>query len=143
MYRTIVTGSDGSDSSAIAVQSAAELVAAIGGHLHVVTVSDDPKSADEIGPLAGQMWTDPEQDSRNALSAAVRIADAAGANVSTHMPHGDPAAAIIRIATEVHADLIVVGNRGMRSASRFVGESVPGRLALHAPCSVLIVRTTS
>ncbi len=142
MYRTIVTGSDGSDSSAIAVQSAAELVAAIGGHLHVVTVSDDAKTNGGLGTSLGQRWTDPEQDSRDALSAAVRIADAAGASVSTHSPHGDPASAIIRVANEVHADLIVVGNRGMRSASRFAAESVPGRLALHAPCSVLIVRTT-
>jgi nucleotide-binding universal stress UspA family protein len=142
MYRTIVTGSDGSDSSAMAVRSAAELVAAIGGHLHIVTVSDDQKIAGGIGSSAGHMWTDPEQDSRDALSAAVKIADAAGVSVSTHAPHGDPASAIIRVANEVHADLIVVGNRGMRSASRFAAESVPGRLALHAPCSVLIVRTT-
>jgi nucleotide-binding universal stress UspA family protein len=141
MYRTIVTGSDGSDSAAIAVQSAAELVAAIGGHLHVVTVSDDHHQSSDLAP-GEQRWADPEQDSRDALSAAVRIADAAGAIVSTHSPHGDPASAIIRVANEVHADLIVVGNRGMRSASRFASESVPGRLALHAPCSVLIVRTT-
>jgi nucleotide-binding universal stress UspA family protein len=141
MYRTIVIGSDGSDSSAIAVQSAAELVAAIGGHLHVVTVSDDQKHGGGLSSLA-QQWADPEQDSRDALSAAVRIADAAGAAVSTHSPHGDPASAIIKVANEVHADLIVVGNRGMRSASRFAAESVPGRLALHAPCSVLIVRTS-
>jgi nucleotide-binding universal stress UspA family protein len=126
VFHTIVIGSDGSDSAALAVRSAADLVATAGGH----------------GSGDGNHWTNPEQDSRDALDAAVRIAGAAGANVSTHSPHGDPATAIIRVAHEVHADLIVVGNRGMRSSSRFAAASVPGRLALHAPCSVLIVRTT-
>ncbi len=140
MFHTIVIGSDGSDSAALAVRSAADLVATAGGHLHVVTVRDDQWQSDGSGD--GHHWTNPEQDSRDALDAAVRIAGAAGANVSTHSPHGDPATAIIRVAHEVHADLIVVGNRGMRSSSRFAAASVPGRLALHAPCSVLIVRTT-
>jgi nucleotide-binding universal stress UspA family protein len=141
MFKTIVTGSDGSTTAALAIQSAAELVAVGGGHLHVVNVSDDPQDFGEFAPSVHR-WTDPERDSREAIDVAVRIAKAAGVEISTYTPTGDPAAAIIRIATEVHADLIVVGNRGVRSSSRFVGESVPGRLALHAPCSVLIVRST-
>jgi nucleotide-binding universal stress UspA family protein len=135
VYRTIVTGADGSESAALAVRSAAELAATVGAILHVVTVSDDLRDGDP-------RWNDPVRDCQEALDGAVRIANAAGARVSTHRPHGEPAAAIIRIATEVHADLIVVGNRGMRSSSRFAADSVPSRLAIHAPCNVLIVRTT-
>jgi nucleotide-binding universal stress UspA family protein len=49
--------------------------------------------------------------------------------------------AILRVADEVNADLIVVGNKGMRGAGRVLG-SVPNSVAHKATCSVLIVRTT-
>ncbi len=136
MFATIVTGVDGSDSAALAVHSAAALAAAVGGHLHVVTVLDDLSPGHSI-----RQWSDPAQDSADALAAAVRIADASGVTVTTHRMTGDPATAIIRAATEVHADLIVVGNRGLRSTSRFASDSVPSRIVLHSPCSVLIIRT--
>ena len=45
-------------------------------------------------------------------------------------------------AEEKNADLIVVGNRGMTGASRFVLGSVPNKVSHHAPCSVMIVRTS-
>jgi nucleotide-binding universal stress UspA family protein len=57
------------------------------------------------------------------------------------MREGDPADAIIDAAEEEGADLIVVGNRGMQGAKRFLLGSVPNRVAHHAPCSVLIVHT--
>jgi nucleotide-binding universal stress UspA family protein len=46
------------------------------------------------------------------------------------------------VAEETGADLIVVGNKGMTGAERFLLGSVPNKVSHHAPCSVLIVRTT-
>ena len=54
----------------------------------------------------------------------------------------DGADAILDIAEEQGCDLIVVGNRGMTGAKRFLLGSVPNKISHHAPCSVLIVRTT-
>jgi nucleotide-binding universal stress UspA family protein len=54
---------------------------------------------------------------------------------------GDPADAIIKAAEALHADLIVVGNRGMTGVRRFVLGSVPSKVAHHCPCSLLIVDT--
>jgi nucleotide-binding universal stress UspA family protein len=134
VYRTIVTGADGSESAEAAVRWAAELAVVFGSELHVVTVEEDHGSVQFE-------WNIASSESHDALVGAVRIADAAGAHVLGHEHRGDPVAAIIRVADEVRADLIVVGNRGLRSASRFSAASVPSRLALHAPCSVLTVRT--
>jgi nucleotide-binding universal stress UspA family protein len=62
--------------------------------------------------------------------------------VETVARQGDAADAIIDVAEEQAADLIVVGNKGMTGAKRFLLGSVPNRVSHHAPCSVLIVRTT-
>ena len=53
-----------------------------------------------------------------------------------------PADAILDVAEEREADLIVVGNKGMTGAKRFLLGSVPNKVSHHAPCSVLIIRTT-
>jgi nucleotide-binding universal stress UspA family protein len=60
--------------------------------------------------------------------------------VETHMVPRDPSDAICETARAVEADLIVVGNRGMKGMRRVLG-SVPNSVAHHAPCDVLIVET--
>jgi nucleotide-binding universal stress UspA family protein len=138
MFRSILACSDGSESSERAVQSAAELASNAGSHLHVVIVRNE--DSNQIGDGAtAMMWSNPDIDLKDAMDTAMRIASTAGVDISTHSPQGDAAASIVQIAREVNADLIVVGNRGLRS--RFAADSVPGRLAIHSPCSLLIVRT--
>ena len=66
----------------------------------------------------------------------------AGAEVRTHARQGDPADALLDVAEELGADVIVVGNKGMTGAKRFLLGSVPNKVSHHAPCSVLIIRTT-
>ena len=62
--------------------------------------------------------------------------------VNTHARQGDPSDAIIDVAEESAADLIIVGNKGMTGAKRFLLGSVPNKVSHHAPCSVMIIRTT-
>jgi len=62
--------------------------------------------------------------------------------VRTHPIQGDPADAILNVAEEIKADLIVVGNKGMTGARRYFLGSVPNKVSHHAPCSVMIIRTT-
>ena len=54
---------------------------------------------------------------------------------------GDPADALMSVAADEEAEMIVVGNRGMSGARRMLG-SVPNRVSHHARCGVLIVPTT-
>ena len=58
-----------------------------------------------------------------------------------HVIPGDPGDAILMVAEEVNADLIVVGNKGMRGARRVLG-SVPNKVAHGTETSILIVDTT-
>jgi nucleotide-binding universal stress UspA family protein len=60
--------------------------------------------------------------------------------VSCHARETDPASALLDVAEELEADLLVVGNKGMRGPRRYLG-SVPSKVAHHAGCSVLIVDT--
>ena len=66
----------------------------------------------------------------------------AGVDVNTYAREGDPADAILDVAEETRASLIVVGNKGMTGARRFLLGSVPNKISHHAPCGVYIVRTT-
>jgi nucleotide-binding universal stress UspA family protein len=72
--------------------------------------------------------------------AAVRMRNA-GLDVHCHAVDGDPAEAILDVADEANADLILVGNRGMTGARRMLG-SVPNKLSHHANCDVMIVATS-
>jgi nucleotide-binding universal stress UspA family protein len=76
------------------------------------------------------------------LEQAATEARAAGVvAIETFARQGDAADAIIDVAEEQRCDLIVVGNKGMTGAKRFLLGSVPNKISHHAPCSVLIVRT--
>ena len=84
----------------------------------------------------------PREDVDATLAeAAERVAEA-GVESRSYAREGDPADAILDVAEELGADLIVVGNKGMTGAKRFLLGSVPNKVSHHAPCSVLIIRTT-
>ena len=64
------------------------------------------------------------------------------AEVETFARVGDAADAILDVAEEQKSDMIIVGSKGMTGATRFLLGSVPNKVSHHAPCSVLIVRTS-
>ena len=84
----------------------------------------------------------PQEDVNAILAEAEREVGGAGVKVRTFARQGEAADAILDVAEEEDADLIIVGNKGMTGAKRFLLGSVPNKVSHHAPCSVLIVRTT-
>jgi nucleotide-binding universal stress UspA family protein len=125
MFGSIVVGTDGSDTAKEAVRQAVELAKSVGAELLVVSAFTT--TTDDVAPL---------------LAAAAATARDAGVPVQTLPRPGDPADAILDVAEERDADLIVVGNKGTSGAKRFLLGSVPNRVSHHAPCSVLIIRTS-
>ena len=89
-----------------------------------------------------QWKVNPREDVSATLAEAAKALEAEGVRVETHAREGDPADAILDVAEEQGADLIVVGNKGMTGAKRFLLGSVPNKVSHHAPCSVMIIRTT-
>jgi nucleotide-binding universal stress UspA family protein len=74
------------------------------------------------------------------LARAEAEAESQGVELMTHAREGEPAQALLSVADEQDADLIVVGARGLTGLERFLLGSVTSKLAHHAPCSLMIVR---
>jgi nucleotide-binding universal stress UspA family protein len=147
MFRSIVVGTDGSDTARKAVEEAIDLAKSVGASLNLVSAYEPvPQSRlrDEArqAPADLQWMINPREDVDTTLSEAAEIVREAGVDVETFAREGDPADAILDVAEERNADLIVVGNKGMTGARRFLLGSVPNKVSHHAPCSVLIIRTT-
>jgi nucleotide-binding universal stress UspA family protein len=147
MFQAIVVGTDGSETAGMAVREAIELAKAVGASLDVVSAYE-PVSSQRLREEARQVPEDlqwmvnPREDVDATLREAAQRVEDAGVPVRTYAREGDPADAILDVAEERGADLIVVGNKGMTGAKRFLLGSVPNKVSHHAPCSVLIIRTT-
>ncbi len=148
MFASIVVGTDGSDTAKTAVRYAIDLARELGARLLIVSayepVSNQRLRQDRTEVPPDLQWmVNPREDVLEMLEEARQDAATAGLNrVEIFSRQGDAADAILDVAEEQRADLIVVGNRGMTGAKRFLLGSVPNKVSHHAPCSVLIVRTT-
>jgi nucleotide-binding universal stress UspA family protein len=146
MFRSIVVGTDGSDTATQAVRQAVDLAQAIGAKIELVSAYE-PVAAQRLSqerreaPEDLQWAINPREDVDATLDAAAELARAAGVAVDVYPRQGDPADAILDVAEEQEADLVIVGNKGMTGAKRFLLGSVPNKVSHHAPCSVLIIRT--
>jgi nucleotide-binding universal stress UspA family protein len=137
---SIVVGTDGSDTAKRAVAEAVRLAKALGAQLHVVSAYEPLRGVRIEGAAEAAPLPDDLVDSTLAQASAVgRFSDV---EVSTHAVRGDPAEALVELAHEINASLIVVGNQGMHGAKRILG-SVPNTVSHKARCNVLIVATDS
>ena len=147
MFKSIVVGTDGSQTATSAVKQAVELASAIKAKLELVSAYEpvgDQRLREERTEVPDdvQWMVNPREDVDATLREAAEVAKEAGVDVEIYARQGDPADAILDVAEEQNADLIVVGNKGMTGAKRFLLGSVPNKVSHHAPCSVLIIRTT-
>jgi nucleotide-binding universal stress UspA family protein len=140
MFRTIVVGTDGSPTAGIAVDQAGELAHALGANVYVVSA------------YAGAVRPEDHLDNRQMVAdAPIAVANAAAERLRelgvehvevARSEGGDPAEAILDLAERLGADLIVVGNKGVSGIRRFLLGSVAQKVVAHAPCGVLVSRTT-
>jgi nucleotide-binding universal stress UspA family protein len=147
MFKSIVVGTDGSETATQAVRQAVDLARAVGAKLELVSAYEpvpEQRLREERrqAPEDLQWVINPREDVDATLEAAAAVAREAKVTVDVYPRQGDPADAILDVAEEREADLIIVGNKGMTGAKRFLLGSVPNKVSHHAPCSVLIIRTT-
>jgi len=149
MYKQIVVGTDGSTGANVAVDTALELARLTGATLHIVhahklSSAFGLAAAVEVGVVPNVVESNEAimEESKKICEAAVANADRLGVHAEGHSEAGDAADALTRVATDTKADLIVVGNRGMSGARRFVLGSVPNKVSHHCPSSLLIVDTS-
>lgn len=143
-YKTVLVGTDGSESSLRAVEKAGHLAAGAGAKVVVATAylpaPEDTRAADALRDEGYKMVGNaPIYD---ILREASERAKAAGAtDVEERAIEGAPVDALVELANEVGADLLVVGNVGLNTiAGRLLG-SVPANVARKSKTDVLIVHT--
>ncbi|MFN0030378.1 MAG: universal stress protein [Acidimicrobiales bacterium] len=146
MYRRIVVGTDCSTTADIAVGKAAEIAKSMGATLHVVSAFSEPGGAvmaasatAGVAPAEWQVSPIAQRDAQiEALGARLR---SQGIDVTTSVVVGDPADALIAEAERTDADLLVVGDRGLKGIRGLLG-SVPNRVTHKASLDVVVVHTT-
>lgn len=120
MYQKILIATDGSATASRAAKVGMDLATATGAETLILHVGAP-------------------DDGERVLKAA--RADL-GEGIATRTVVGDAADKILEVAETEGADLIVIGNKGMTGARRFLLGSVPNQVSHHAQCNVLIVKTT-
>ena len=145
-YRTVVVGTDGSDSSLRAVDRAGTIAAQSGAKVYVASAyfpqHDDPRAADVLKDEGYK--TAGAAPIYAILKEAHERATAAGAKDVEERPIvGAPVDALVELAEEVNADLLVVGNVGLSTITGRLLGSVPANVSRKAKTDVLIVHTTN
>lgn len=144
-YQTIVVGTDGSESSLKAVERAG----ALAGETATLVIAcayfpndrDAGGAADVLKDEAYQVTGSAPTDEILRL-ARERAHGAGAAKIDARPVKGAPVDALLQLVTDVRAELLVVGNKGLNSiAGRLLG-SVPADVARKSACDVLIVHTT-
>jgi len=143
MYNTIVVGTNGTQSARSAVLRAARLAALCDARLLIVAAYKDGGGAmlasmgNQIPPMPA---TDAKAQTDQMLKDLAQDLSRDGLHPEVFAFPGSPVQALVDIAEAENADLIVVGNKGMSGARRYLG-SIPSNVAHQAACSVLIVNT--
>lgn len=139
--KSIVVGYDGTETAALAAAEGAAVANALAAEFHVVNVINDED-------LRQGMSTTAEHEAKHSAAAQhnQRLIDADlsaaldGVTTVNKTLTGSPAWAIVEYATQVEADLIVLGNQHVQGLSRVLG-SVAIDVLRHAPCSVYVANT--
>jgi nucleotide-binding universal stress UspA family protein len=148
-YRTVVVGTDGSESSLRAVARAGAIAGACGATLviacaYLPTDVDDREMARAQDTLRDDAYqivgSHPAEDT--VRTAAERAGKAGARDVKTLAVEGSPVEALLDVVRRESADLLVVGNRGLAGIKGRLLGSVPADATRRSTCDVLVVHTT-
>ena len=140
MISTVAVGTDGSATAAEAVKEATEIAKRFGADLVLLSAYKDSRGPPEPDPDVELQWAaNSAARMRSILERIEGDLKLQGVACKTLSDQGDPGEVLVRLAEECGADLLVIGNKGMK---RRVLGSVPNTVTHKAGCSVLVVKTT-
>lgn len=138
MFRKILVGYDGSEPARKALVTAIELARAFKGEVVALAVVRPPEFAELEGEVENAL-----EEAQGPLAEAFRWAREAarkqGVPLYLHRRVGHPAEVLMRFADEQHADLIILGRRGLTLVQQWMLGSVSERVLRYAPCPVMVV----
>ena len=135
--KTIVVAYDGTEASERALERAGDIATAFGASVVVTSVSSVMTGASHGGGSVDP--TDSPEEHDALLTEAQAKLAGRGIEAAAVLGVGDPAEAIVQLAEQRNADLIVVGTREPGLFERLLGHSVSAAVQRHARCDVLIV----
>ena len=139
MISTVAVGTDGSATANEAVSEAAEIARRFGAKLVLLSAYHSSGRSAEGQDIELQWASSSSARVRSILERSEADLSRTGIECETRADDGDPAEVLIRLAAECGADLLVIGNKGIK---RRVLGSVPNTVTHKADCSVLVIKTT-
>jgi nucleotide-binding universal stress UspA family protein len=140
MFDRILLAVDGSDHALHAARIAATMARGMKPTEFRIVVSYDSIPV-YLGEPNMQFAIDSrKKDAEEILAAAIKEVGEIPSEIHTEMIEGDPAMAIIEVATIRESNIIVMGSRGLGRLAGLVLGSTSQKVVAHAPCPVLIVR---
>jgi nucleotide-binding universal stress UspA family protein len=139
MISTVAVGTDGSDTAEMAVRQAADLAKRYGAKLVLLSAFGKQEEPTERRDDVELQWV--SNSSARLATLLERTEDELrqeGISCETLTDEGNAADVLVRLASECDADMLVIGNKGMK---RRVLGSVPNSVAHKADCSVMVVKT--
>ena len=140
MFERILLAVDGSEHALHATKKAAELARVMKPKELRVVVVYDPIPIYLGEPNMQIAITSRKGEAESILEKAVAEIGEVPCEVHSGILEGNPAEAIIEVATNRKSDLIVMGSRGLGRLAGLVLGSTSQKVVAHAPCPVLIVR---
>jgi nucleotide-binding universal stress UspA family protein len=140
MISTVAVGTDGSATAAEAVREATEIARRFDAKLVLLSAFKYSAGSSPRGESVELQWaSNSSARVRAILEQSEATARQAGVECESRADEGDPGDVLVRLAEECGADLLVIGNKGMK---RRVLGSIPKTVTHTADCSVLVVKTT-
>ena len=141
--RRILLATDGSPHAQLAAMKAVDLAKTANARLHVVAVGRTfPAAVYDVYTETGS--EDLRREAQEILDQQVRKIEEAGGTVAiAHLKMNERRdEAIVHLAEEIDADLIVMGSRGFGGLRRALLGNIADSVVRHAHCPVLVVRPT-
>jgi nucleotide-binding universal stress UspA family protein len=140
MFKRILLAVDGSDHAIRAARKAAELARQMNPDEFRIVVAYDPIPLYLGEPNMQIAITNRKGEAEEILKSAVKEVGSLPCEIHTEVLEGDPASAIIEVASVSKSDVIVMGSRGLGRLAGLLLGSTSQKVVAHAPCPVLIVR---
>lgn len=136
-WRNILVTTDGSKYSDAAVDEAINYAKSYAGALKIASVVDVTEEFLAIAPALVEKMIN---KAKKNLEDAKNRAQQAGIDAETFVREGEPYKVIVELATQLHADTIVLGSHGRTGLTRIFMGSVTARVIGYAPCPVMVVK---
>jgi nucleotide-binding universal stress UspA family protein len=141
----ILVATDGSEEASAAAQVATEMAEATDSELHLAYAMQEERYRPHLGPEMWEGWEEGFEHAKRSSRSwveeeAQRMRGKGAKRVEPHLVLGRPDAAIVWLAEEIGAGLVVVGSRGLGAMRRALIGSVSDSVTRHAHCPVMVVR---